>query len=162
MIRNKAASLAAILILGGCAGPGNAHGNSAPTAMPVPAPSVTPKGSNPWAGRSGEAEALADIAAGRPIKLYIQYIAGEREIIRTPGLRNCNPDRFDVASSARFNFVSVGADYSESIRYTEEQLDRFDSATLFAKAYNVTIFSKKRAELRKICPTVTRAITQLR
>ena len=110
---------------------------------------------NPWVGRSGEAEALADIANGRPVKLFYQYIAGERMFIRTPGLLNCNPERYDVSEDARSKLVPLGADYSESVQYTNEERSRITSATLFARAYNVTMFTKKRDDVLKICPAAT-------
>lgn len=119
------------------------------------APAPAEPGLNPWAGRSGQAEALADIAKGQPIKLYYQGIAGERLEMRAPGLSNCHPDRYDVPEDARSKFVPLGADYSESILYTQEELARFDSATLFARAYNVTLFRMKRDEVLKICPAAT-------
>ena len=111
---------------------------------------------DPWSGKSGQAEALADIAKGRPIKLYIQSIAGEREVIRTPGLLNCNPDRYDVPNEARSKFEPLGADFSESILYTSEERARFRSASLFARAYNVTMFTMKRDEVLKFCPAASR------
>jgi hypothetical protein len=119
---------------------------------------LTPAGGafNPWAGRSGQAEALADIADGKPIKLYIRSVAGEREVIETPGLTNCHPDRYDVPADARSTFASLGSDYSESIIYTSEERARFRSATLFARAYNVTMFTMRRDEVLKICPAATR------
>lgn len=112
--------------------------------------------SNPWASRSGQAEALADIAAGRPIKLFYQSLFGEREFVHTPGLSNCNPDRYDVPDDARSQFEPLGADYSESIQYTAEEHARITSATQFAKAYNVTMFTMKRGDVLKICPAATR------
>jgi hypothetical protein len=50
----------------------------------------------------------------------------------------------------------LGADYYESIRYTSEDLARLRSATLFARVYNVTIFTMRRDEVLKICPSATR------
>lgn len=126
----------------------------APNQSQTPTPVGEPV--NPWAGRSGEAEALADLAKGLPIKLYYQWIAGERQVIRTPGLRNCNPERFDVPGNARSKFVAIGADFSESIQYTDEERARFRSASRFARAYNLTIFSKRTEEVVQICPAVTR------
>ncbi len=109
--------------------------------------------SDPWAGRSGEAEALVDIGKRRPVKLYLQGIAGERLELRTPGLINCNPERYDVPKQARSQFEHVdAADYSESVRYTEEELARMRSATRFARDYNRTIFRMRRSDVLKICP----------
>ena len=112
--------------------------------------------SNPWVNRSGQAEAVGDLAKGRAIKLYAQVISGERDEIHTPGLNNCNPDRFDVPKDARSRFEPLGADYYESIRYKSEELARLRSATLFARAYNVTVFTLRRDEVLKICPAATR------
>ena len=154
MIRDNAVTLAAILILGGCAGPTDAHGNRPATAT-LPAAAATAS-KDPWAGRSGESEALADIAAGRPIKLYTREISGERDVTETPGLRNCNPERFDVSVNARSKFKPLGADYYESNHYTSEELARLRSATLFARSYNLTWFAKKHFEVLKICPGAIR------
>jgi hypothetical protein len=122
------------------------------------APASRPVGeaTNPWAGKSGQAEALADIAEGRPVKLFYQTLMGEREFVRTPGLSNCNPDRFDVPESERSKLVLLGANYSESVQYTDEENSRVTTATLFARAYNVTMFTMKRDEVRRICPSAKR------
>ena len=93
---------------------------------------------NQWTGRSGEAEVLADIAKGRPVKLILKGIAGERLDRRTPGLSNCNPDRYDVPNELQSQFEPLGADYSESVQYTAEELARLRSATMFARDYNRT------------------------
>lgn len=111
------------------------------------------EGSNPWAGRSGEAEALADIATGRPVQLYLQSTAGERGVDHAPGLLNCSPDRGDVPIKALNRFKPLGADYSESIIYTAEQVRRLHSATLFARAYNLAMFRKRREQVLEICPS---------
>jgi hypothetical protein len=120
------------------------------------APAPEKEAINRWAGRSGQAEALTDIANHRPIRLLYQVVSGERDEIHTPGLSNCNPDRFDVPKDGRSKFEPLGADYYESIRYTSEDLARLRSATLFARAYNVTIFTMRRDEVLKICPSATR------
>jgi hypothetical protein len=105
-----------------------------------------------WAGRSGEAQALADIAARRPLTLFYRGIAGERIEMRTPGLRDCDPERYDVPKNYRSRFVSIGPEYSESVQYSAEELARMASATRFAKDYNRTIFRMRRSDVLKICP----------
>ena len=61
----------------GCAPVNGVVANSeAGKQMPTLAPAK--EGSNPCSGRSGEAEALADLAAGRPVKLYTHVLGGER------------------------------------------------------------------------------------
>ena len=49
--------------------------------------------------------------------------------------------------------MSLGANYSESIIYTAEQMQRLNSATLFARDYNLTMFRKRRSEVLEICPS---------
>ena len=122
-------------------------------AGPADGPS---RADNPWAGRSGQAEAITDTAEGLPVRLYTRAISGERDVIDTPGLRNCNPDRYDVQNEMRSRFVGLGEGYSESIRYTAEELARLRSATQFARAYNVAMFTMRRDEVLKICPAATR------
>jgi hypothetical protein len=123
---------------------------SAIGAAPTPATGI-----NPWAGRSGEAEARSDIAKGRPVKLFYQSLFGEREFVRTPGLSECKPDRFDVHQQARSHFEWLGADYSESALYTAEDRARRLSAVTFAKDYNRTMFRLRRSDVLRICPAAT-------
>jgi hypothetical protein len=119
-------------------------------AAAVPPPSSP--AANPWANRSGKAEALADLAKGLPVKLLYQVIWGEREVIRVTGLSNCDPDRFDVPKNARSRFEAVGADYSENSDYTAEDYKRFHAGSQFARAYNSTMFERNRAGVLAICP----------
>jgi len=125
-------------------------------SLAVPTSGLAREATNPWAGRSGQAEALADVANGRPVKLLYRSLFGEREFVHTPGLSNCNPDRYDVPDDARSQFMWLGADYSGDIRYTPEQYAPLTSANLFARAYNVTMFTVSRDKVLKICPAATR------
>ena len=113
------------------------------------------KASNPWSVRSGRSEALADLAAGRPVKLYLQSVAGERAVDRTPGLSNCNPGRSDVPKAQLGRFAPLGENYSESVVYTAEQVARINAATVFARDYNQTMFHKKKREVLGICPSAS-------
>ena len=124
------------------------------TAIGVAPAPVT--GTDPWTGRSGEAEALSDVAKGRPVKLFYQALFGEREFLRTRGLNDCNPERFDVPDEARSQFEPPDADYSESVRYTAEERARLFSATMFAKDYNRTMFRMRRSDVLRICPRARR------
>lgn len=135
----------------GCA-PLNGVGASSEAAQQSRTHSLRHASAPAAVGRSGEAEALADIGAGRPIKLYFQSLFGEREFIRTPGLKNCNPHRYDVTKNAREQFEHLNADYFEDIQYSPEEHARITAATQFAEAYNVTMFKLKRVDVLKICP----------
>lgn len=108
-----------------------------------------------WSERSGKVEALAHLAERQSVKLLYQAMAGEGEFLRTPGLRNCDPDRFDVPANARSSFEPLGADYSESVPYSAEEMARLASATRFARDYNLTMFQERRNEVLKICPSAS-------
>jgi hypothetical protein len=149
--RPLAALMIASVAISGCQ---SAHANTLANTAGVgrvAAPAGTALG--PWSGRSGEAEALADLANGSTLKLYTHLLAGERAQLRTPGLRNCDPDR--SARGAGWLFAPIpDADMSESIRYTDEQLSRMRAASAFAKSYNLTIFNHRRATIAQLCPGV--------
>ena len=109
-----------------------------------------------WAGRSGQAEALADLSSGKPVKLYVRAIGGERVTGEAPGLLNCDPEGGDIPTNMLDRLMSLHADFSEGVRYTSQQLNGIQSAVLFARAYNVTMFEVRRSEVLKICPAATR------
>jgi hypothetical protein len=110
---------------------------------------------NPWLRRSGEAEALADLRSGRPVKLYAHVWGGERAGFRSPGLLYCDPDQNNgsKAAGAMFAFIPE-ANVSEGVIYTpaEQALQR--SASTFARAYNITVFQQKRDYIVGLCPRV--------
>jgi len=117
-------------------------------------PAPAGEASDPWAGRSGEAEALADIAAGRPVKLYTHVYGGERGGFRSPGLLYCDPDQnIGKAALNLFAFIPE-ANVSEGVIYTPAQQVRQHSASSFARSYNLTMFSRKSDYIVRLCPKV--------
>ena len=117
----------------------------------------TPAGedSNPWAGRSGEAEALADLANGRPVKLYTHVYGGERAGFRSPGLLYCDPEQNIGNKAAENLFVFIPeANVSEGVIYTPAQQARQHSASSFARSYNLTMFSRRYDYIVQLCPKV--------
>jgi hypothetical protein len=130
-----------------------AEESSVDSLKPVP-PGET---SDPWAGRSGEAEALADLAAGRPVKLYTHVYGGERAGFRSPGLLYCDPDQNNGDKTAENLFAFVPeANVSEGVIYTPAQQARQRSASSFARSYNLTIFHRKHDYIVRLCPKVER------
>ena len=132
------------ILLASCA---SAQSSAAPPTQPDEV------STNPWAGKSGKAQALADIAAGRPVRLYLHFMAGERAIELTPGLNNCNPERFDVSLSARSRFIPLGEDFHSDRIRTGAEIARQHSALVFARTYNLTMFRKRKADVLFICPS---------
>ena len=116
---------------------------------------VTPSGAGQWASRSGEAEALADLSAGRPLKVYTHGWGGERAGFRSPGLLYCDPDQNIGSKAAMAIFATIAdGDVSEGVRYTAAEQALQQSASAFARAYNLTIFRKKRDQIVALCPKV--------
>lgn len=100
-------------------------------------------------GRDGEAEALASLRNGEPLKLFSHEVNAEVPRYNTPGLLNCDPDQ----DGAQHIFRPLPeADWSEGNYYTEEQQKRAVSARSFAKEYNLAMFRERRAVILKVCP----------
>ena len=124
-------------------------------AASEPNHAAQPAASNPWAGRSGEAEALADLANGRPVKLYTHVLGGERAGFRSPGLLYCDPDQNIGSKAAEAMFVSIpDANFSEGVIYTPAELSLSRSASVFARAYNLTMYHRHRGYIVSLCPKV--------
>jgi hypothetical protein len=108
---------------------------------------------DPYAGRNGEAEALADIARGRPPKVYYRDVCGDHCRKQAAGLLNCNPERFDTQKAPKTFFVPIPeADADSDYGHTQEQNARRHSAFFFAKSYNLTMFRKRKREILRVCP----------
>jgi hypothetical protein len=106
-----------------------------------------------FAGRDGRAEALADLRNGKPARLYSHVNDGEGPGYATPGLFNCDPSRNNGSNAAESLFVSLPeADFAEDRRYTEAETKRAQSASRFARSYNLAIFRARRAEILRACP----------
>lgn len=132
-------------------------GFGAETEAPIQSPLLAQveKASDRWAGRSGQAEALTDLANGRPIKLYTHVLGGERARFRSPGLLYCDPEQNIGNKAAENLFVFIPeANMSEGVFYTPAQQARQRSASSFARAYNLTIFHRKRDYIASLCPKV--------
>ncbi len=105
--------------------------------------------------RSGNAQALADLAGGKPTKLYWYAFEGEAPHYLTPGLLNCDPDLDTVYSGTNALFASLpDGDFSEGQVYSEFQRNRAVAARGFARSYNRTMFRERSAEIISVCPEV--------
>jgi hypothetical protein len=103
-----------------------------------------------FAERDGTAEALADLSAGRPIKFYSHVFNGRVPGFRTPGLTYCSPDWADPRS-----FTPLpAADWAEGETYSARREEEAGAAMRFAKAYNLTIFERRKADVVRLCPRV--------
>ena len=108
---------------------------------------------NAYAGRNGEAQALADIARGEPARVYYRGQCGESCRLIGVGLLNCEPDEFDTQKAPKGFFVYVPeADADSSVTPTADQQARAVSAYVFAKAYKLTMFRERKREILKQCP----------
>ncbi len=107
---------------------------------------------DPYAGRNGKAEALADIARGNPPRVYYRSGCGDRCVFMSLGLANCEPERFDTQKAPAGFFVLIPEAHIDSSPILPEQRDRRLSAYLFAKAYNHTTFRERKREVLEICP----------
>jgi hypothetical protein len=110
---------------------------------------------DPWINRSGEAEALADLAAGAPVKLYTHVWGGEGVWFRTPGLLYCDPDRNSGDREAQELFAEIpDANMSEGVILPADRQSRQLHAFLFAQTYNLTMFERRRDDVVRFCPGV--------
>jgi hypothetical protein len=111
--------------------------------------------SAPYARRDGRVEARADLAAGRPLKLYVHEHNGRAPGFRTPGLTSCSPHFNSGRAEARGLFVLIPeANWSEGERYTAAQLGLAADAERFAHAYNQTGFAARKRQIARACPKV--------
>jgi hypothetical protein len=110
----------------------------------------------PYSGRNGVLEALDDVAAHRPAKLYAYHKAQIDYASRTPGL-----DCPDTSSSAglwkiRHVFIDEASD-SEGYMPSWVKMRRGEAARSFAYLYNITMLRTHRAEIERACPAVKAA-----
>ena len=104
---------------------------------------------DPYGERDGEAEALADISSGAPLKLYFHEYNGVVPAWRTPGLLSCEPDK--PVGSRVFRGLEA-ADWHEGETYTAEESRRQGSAWSFARAYNRTVYGARAKDVAAVCP----------
>lgn len=98
--------------------------------------------------RDGEAEARAELAARKPLKLYSHVWNTRGPGFRTPGLIDCDP-RMTGGEKAGSVFVDIPeAAWAEATPFPPH----FDAAVHFASRFNKTVFSTRRAEVLQICP----------
>jgi hypothetical protein len=103
--------------------------------------------------RDGGTEARADLAAGKALKLYTNIHDGRFFHYVTPGLLDCGPDAAAAQEGSALFFERIAAgDFSDSGRYTGEQLKEMDEARRFASAYNRTVFRAKEKQILRVCP----------
>lgn len=129
------------------------------TLVPATLAPVTPASGReaaniPFAQRDGRAEALADIAAHRPVRLYMHRADGVIPVTIVPGLADC-PPRDAARPGARVQFVHLpAADWAEGHTYSAEQDREIGAAHQFARDYNATMLRKRRPAVLSVCPKV--------
>ena len=101
--------------------------------------------------RDGEAEAHADVAADKPIKIYFRQFNGFVAGWETPGIVSCQPNG---NGPHVFNRL-IGADWAEGETYSADEHARQASATRFAIAYNQAAFRLRPEQVRAVCPTAS-------
>ena len=105
-----------------------------------------------YAGRNGEAEAQADLAAGKPLKLYAHVLNGRAPGFRAPGLLNCDPGLVGGTEGQRLFAPLPKADWQEGEKYPAEYYREAEAANRFASRYNQTIFKARKAQILRLCP----------
>lgn len=107
---------------------------------------------NDWRSRSGRSEALADLKRGARPQLYARLVAGEGEAAETPGVMNCTPDN---AAGGWQHFRPLGVNYSESQKYSPNELSEITDAYNFARDYNLTLLAKEKGRVQQYCPAAS-------
>lgn len=107
----------------------------------------------PYSGRNGVIEALDDVAAHRPIKLYAYHKAQIDYSSRTPGL-DC-PDTSSSAGFSKIHRLYIDeAGIAEGYIPSWIDMRRGEAARSFAYLYNITMLRTHRGEMRRACPAV--------
>ena len=143
---------------GGCSHPQQTAASGEPAEAAALAPASGSVETDSYFGRNGEAEALADLARGKPVKLYSYEWEGEVPRYVTPGLLNCDPDLNDdpVAANAVFSpLPEENGSEGNPHTHTEEHEKRAASARRFAKAYNLTMFHRRSEQILRMCPSAS-------
>ncbi|MES3099767.1 hypothetical protein [Sphingomonas faeni] len=102
----------------------------------------------PFELRDGETEARGELAARKPLKLYIHIWNTRAPGFRTPGLIDCDPRTADREKTGSVFVEIPEAGWSEQMPFPPH----FDAAVSFASHFNKTVFSKRRNEVLLICP----------
>lgn len=105
-----------------------------------------------YAGRNGEVEAQADLAAGKPLKLYAHVSNGRAPGFRAPGLLNCDPALVGGTEGQWLFAPLPEADWQEGEKYPAEYYREAEAANRFASQYNQTIFQVRKAQVIRFCP----------
>ena len=103
-----------------------------------------------YATRDGEAEALAALSAGKPPRLFTHVWNGRAPGFRTPGLRLCSPDQAVTLEERSLFLPLPEADWSEPSPLPLQ----YDAAVRFARAYNLTMYARRKAQIVRVCPRV--------
>jgi hypothetical protein len=103
-------------------------------------------------GRNGAAEALDDVIAGLPLKLYEHQHNQIGASSRTPGVYCPSAGSSAFAKLKRVRIEEAG--FAEGRTLTRTESRRAQAARAFAYLYNTTMFDAHRSELRRACPGV--------
>lgn len=106
-----------------------------------------------FADRDGAAEADRDLAVGKGLTLYYRAFDGFVPTFQIPGLRGSISGSPKAASDTLVRLSE--ADFREGRKLTDEQAKLRESAFLFAKAYNQTMFRATAEEIHRLFPLVT-------
>ena len=107
----------------------------------------TPNPADRFAGRNGEIEALAEMEAGKPARLYSHVYDTVVAGYRSPGVLDCWPHE----TRAPIFLPLPEADFREGEDKPKNKLQA-ESAYRFAWAYNRQVFKARASELKRICP----------
>lgn len=120
-------------------------------ARPLAFQSLEPVASSAaFASRDGKAEAIAELAAGGPARLYSHVSNGRAPGFSTPGLRFCGPN-YAATPKGRSLFRPLHeADWQEPEPFPPQ----FEAAVRFARAYNLTMFKRRKAQIVRVCRRV--------
>jgi hypothetical protein len=102
--------------------------------------------------RSGETEAQADLAAGRPVKLYAHVFNGRAPGYKVPGLLDCNPGLAKGSNGKALFSPLPDADWQEGETYSAEHYRRAEAANRFAIQYNRAMFRARKLQIVQVCP----------
>jgi hypothetical protein len=105
-----------------------------------------------YATRDGEAEAVAELSTGAPHRLYTHIWNGRAPGFRTPGLKFCDPRYAATLEEQQLFRPLPEADWGEPEPFPPQ----YEAAVRFARAYNLTMFARRKAQIVRICRLVAR------
>lgn len=102
-----------------------------------------------YANRDGKAEAVAELAGGKPARLYTHIWNGRAPGYRTPGLTRCDPRYATIDPETLFRPLPE-ADWQEPGPFPPQ----YEAAVKFARAYNLTMYANRKVQIMRVCPQI--------